>query len=115
MTNDDVAEALGYKICTIDCIDWTCEVYMPDGSVKQLVINDRLPLFTTSIDAIVKEIERRGLYFSFMKNVNDDTYQAIVFGVSSKDENHIAGLKEDSHPTAPLALCYALIAYLKGK
>jgi hypothetical protein len=64
--------------------------------------------FTTSLDAIVAEIEARGLCWGIMLTP-EKTYSAQI-------ETWIAGtrrFKTSEYPTAPLALCTALLAYLK--
>lgn len=60
------------------------------------------PRFTTSLDAIVSEIESRGVGWQIIKS--DGIYYGAV-GLPAR--------KEFSETTAPLALCAALLAYLK--
>jgi hypothetical protein len=61
------------------------------------------PAFTTSLDAIVGEIEARGLD-GYVLNRGVKTWQAFFHGKKIYDAN-----------TAPLALCAALLAFIKEK
>jgi hypothetical protein len=70
-------------------------------------IGEPPPPFTTSLDAIVAEIDARNLWFkleSVTSGRKDCFHEACVY----KD----TGYRGD---TAPLALCHALLAYLKEK
>lgn len=69
------------------------------------------PSYTTSLDAIVAEIEARGLVWyveRFFVPPSKYYFQAIV-------EKQGAPRLPQSADTAPLALCEALLAYLKEK
>lgn len=64
------------------------------------------PPFTTSLDAIVGEIERRGLFTG--------TELRPRKNASVRWRCHVGDFVH-SAPTAPLALCAALLAYLEEK
>ncbi len=70
----------------------------PDGKVDK-----EGATFTTSLDAIVGEIRRRELNYSVSQRSKEAT--AAI--------GHIDNCKYEAAPTAPLALCAALMAYLK--
>ena len=71
-----------------------------------------LPEWTTSLDAIVVEIEARGLRWSISRQMNHgDGFVAQVF--SKETHPHEKFSTSPLSKTAPLALCAALLAYLK--
>lgn len=100
LTNASVAKALGYRMTrggqhTI--FSW----WTPTGMQCQL------PAFTTSLDAIVGEIEARGL-----------TYELEAYNDSVNGPRARVGRKTvvwQVWKTAPLALCQALLEFLKSE
>jgi len=65
-----------------------------------------LPCFTTSLDSIVAEIERRGIEFILQS-------APTLRGKPKMYDANIIGEIISYEPTAPLALCEALEAYLE--
>ena len=74
----------------------------------------KLPSFTTSLDLIVAEIEVRGLWYELTgwNGAKPPLYLAVI-NARGKGCSDLSGAKFDIGPTAPLALCAALLAYLK--
>ncbi len=117
LTNEDVAKALGWNLCAIGnpmTDGWTDEK-------GQEVDTPSSYQWTTSLDAITGEIERRGLAWkTFRWRVDGDMwkrgdveewwYQGEVKDVFPKRPQLS---KHDQADTAPLALCKALISYLE--
>lgn len=89
LTDEKVAKALGLKAGK--------KTYKPG----KFLAWKPLPKWTTSLDAIVAEIEALGLEWETGGSKNRHPHNSIV-------EHHIA-----DGETAPLALCAALLAYLK--
>jgi len=94
LTDEDVALALGYTLNAGEVDQW----WYDNG--RGFVTN--LPKFTTSLDAITGEIERRERGKWECGRTKENTHWAELgprFYVEAS--------------TAPLALCRALIAYLE--
>ena len=103
LTNEAVAKALGWYAGKVKGQWWNWK-----RPSDHMPLNDyEIPHFTTSLDAIVGEIEARKL--------------AWAVGSSQKDTEARVGKTFDASKTyfieqaktAPLALCHALLAYLK--
>ena len=104
MTDEMMAKKLGWKVCPIhggaEKRRWN-----PPNDDKYC---RALPSFTTDLSTIVAEIERRGLWWK--------TGSGIVIG-GKKDEAYFAdihGGRKFYAPTAPLALCSALLKFLEN-
>lgn len=68
----------------------------------------RLPAYTSSLDAIVAEIEARGLLYMVTGSARrPGDFRAEVWPIK-----HPSGMNWAIQPTAPLALCAALLNYL---
>lgn len=105
LTNEKVARALGYYVSKN--AHGTLTVKPPHKKYPDLPSTQqakKLPAFTTSLDAIVAEIEARGLYWECGKPKGG--YWAWVG--SDRDLR-----QQFNNDTAPLAICAALLAYLK--
>ena len=97
LTNKSVAKALGFKQGPKDMgARWW------RGNADTL---DHAPAFTTSLDAIVAEIEARGLPYTL--DHNGMKYWGACVGEQK--------LPDKASASAPLALCAALIAYLEAQ
>lgn len=112
LTDEKVAKALGYFVTTKGGVPAICKRTADNKWDRGSSL--RLPAFTTSLDAIVAEIEVRGLawrvYGSRPNAANVRQYGAwIPFDDGSG--NHANG--DDATDAA--ALCQALLAYLKEK
>lgn len=103
LTDEAVAKKLGWKRGEIYATILGQSMYewiSPEGRG-----NGNVPSFTTSLDAIVGEIEARGLDWAGYTFV--DGFCAEVSGDKMRSE--------EMDTTTPLALCRALIAYLESK
>ena len=114
LTDEAVAKALGWwcgKLSKADKRRW----WKWERPIDHMLLNDdELPRFTTSLDAIVAEIEARGLWWQvkFAPAVRkdwEDTQANAGLGEQGRDA---IGKWADAS-TAPLALCAALLADLK--
>jgi hypothetical protein len=105
LTDEMVAKACGWKR-----IMGRSAIYHPDRMNNLQAI--QCPPFTTSLDAIVAEIEARGLRWSVELNpaINEPTlgdYNAWITGDKLESEAEAKA--------APLALCAALLEFLKER
>lgn len=91
LTDESVAKALGW-LSLKGYPKW--QMRAPDGEIRNC------PNFTTSLDAIVAEIEARGLDWCLSENFSDSCGASVELS-SAKEK------------TPALALCAALMAYLK--
>ena len=112
LTDAKVAKALGWKLIPkaywkksrLSPIKGTCYL-MKNGMITSPGCG--IPPFTTSLDAIVAEIEARGFHFAVAVDRSPETRsiqgdcRAIVMGYCGWSK------------TVPLALCAALLAYIK--
>jgi len=106
LTNETVAKALGWKLThrqTKAACGWTS----PSGELSYGT-SSSWPKWTTSLDAIVAEIEARKLRWTVHNSIGP--YYAFVGKWGSGDMRQMNA----PHATAPLALCAALLAYLKS-
>ena len=101
LTNESVAKALGWKRSLPR--DHARGVW---GDAGGLFIACTTPNFTTSLDAIATEIEARGLYWIVARQFEGTDWASIR-------AKGMATIIEVTDATAPLALCAALLAYLK--
>lgn len=112
LTDENVAKALGwYQMQTTGFITtvWKTPNVAARKRHPDASIHNRLPAFTTSLDAIVAEIEARGLVWTiYMMNGSKD-YRAEVDTILGHPNNQYFA------NTAPLALCAALLSYLAAK
>ena len=98
LTDESVAKALGW-LSLKGYPKW--QMRAPDGEIRNC------PNFTTSLDAIVAEIEERGLFWSVDHEPNPDLK-------SIQGDSKAVVQRYGAHgKTAPLALCAALLTYLK--
>lgn len=101
LTDETVAKALGWEQ---DRAGWSKTIDEPGWREPETShYHKTLPPFTTSLDAITQEIERRKLKIGMFKAV--DCWYAWV-----GEEEILARAKR-----APLALCKAFMAYLEQK
>ena len=105
LTDEKVAEALGYFLTTKGGVPSirkrTADNKWDRGSSL------RLPAFTTSLDAIVAEIEARGLAWFVQNNASEE-------GVNEEYFAEVDNQRFSAHASsAPLALCAALLQFLK--
>ncbi len=105
LTDQKVAKALGW-VHKYPCSGRKCEWRKP-GSVGL----HKMPPFTTSLDAIVAEIEARELYWSVVKSWDGESYQASV----ARKQTTILCSRLAPHgvESPALALCAALLHFLK--
>lgn len=103
LTDEKVAQALGwFKMRQGNAYGW--------GSVNTgMELHKTVPAFTTSLDAIVAEIEARGLGWRMEAEIFDEK----VFDASVVDLGTGLEYKGINKTTASLALCDALLKYLK--
>lgn len=99
LTDEKVAKALGWKV-----MDRHPTLWRNPEDFRE--VTEELPNWTTSLDAIVAEIEARGLSFRIVSSVTPK-------GRPKMYEGEIRGYEVCYEPGAPLALCAALLAYLK--
>ncbi len=112
LTDEKVAKALGwkrkrlkYQDCGLGHSTFPQTVYATGNPKTPFWPADGLPAFTTSLDAIVAEIEARGLAYEVCNALIGGYYGTVGTAESSGPKSHA--------DTAPLALCAALLAYLK--
>ncbi len=104
ITDENVARSLGWKLE----IDGDDMAWFFNG--KYVCLDSCLPAFTTSLDAIVGEIERRGIDYSVNK-IGSNAEASL--GIDGEGESQCWMIQDTKGQTAPLALCAALIQYLK--
>lgn len=104
LTDEAIARALGWT-CGRDAVGHHC---FPESLKGHQNINCRkeCPAFTTSLDAIVAEIEARELTWE-AGHYGHGFYARVQGGIGK------LGSWVNKEKTAPLALCAALLAYLK--
>lgn len=109
MTDESVAKALGWKSQR----QRTVLRWWKPGEDQSFDASYGLPRFTTSLDAIVAEIEARGLQWEAHNTmIGKGQAWAAVAKEGYWDDTKTKDIEAD---TAPLALCAALLAYLKEK
>lgn len=113
LTDEAVARALGWKRVLVCCghttekkFHWAHPSWKKDGDWLGTI-----PPFTTSLDAIVAEVETRRLRWACEGFPDNDGFFAWVQG--KRSEREIRDGQFYRGGTAPLALCTALLAYLK--
>ena len=102
LTDAQVAKALGWKYKGSN--PYGIDRWQMPGA--KLVITRTAPRFTTSLDAIAAEVDARGLFWEAGRGT-----QARIF----EKPDAFGLLATGKGPTAPLALCRALLAYLKER
>ena len=107
LTKETVAKALGWKISRpgeyFHHHGYRFRVKDPFGAGVNYI-----PDFTTSLEAIVAEIEARGLYWAVERlSLKQGRFKATVDLTPKYDSA--------CEKTAPLALCAALLSYLKSE
>lgn len=105
LTDESVAKALGWT--RHPNIGTGGDLWARDG--KRVWDDYSPPLFTTSLDAIVAEIEARGFVWTiYMMNGSRD-YRAEVDTILGHPNNQYFA------KTAPVALCTALLAAIQAE
>ncbi len=113
MTNEEVAKALGYALEEHPDFKQLGIVWCKQNAESpNKPFYEILPGWTTSLDAIVGEIERRKFVWSIWKDAND-TYSAGIKKQKKAQRIWASEWSGRDQPTAPLALCKALISYLE--
>ena len=111
LTDEVVAKALGWKNLGSRKIGSVIEPithkgwWYPNGDFFSYATP---PPFTTSLDAIVAEIEARGLYWIVARQFGGEYWASIRTKGAIK-------VVEKEGQTAPLALCQAILSYPKEK
>lgn len=100
LTDEKVARAIGwFKMRQGKAYGW--------GSVNTgMELHKTVPAFTTSLDAIVAEIEARGLRWQMTAETAKGWAEAYV-------GRYLSSAQTAKEKTPALALCAALLAYLK--
>lgn len=113
MTDENVAQALGYVPFPWGGEKW-CHFSNPHDQKSRrkkniLYPRHQLPAFTTSLDAIVAEIKARGLMYQliWIGKGKDKAIGEVGPPLNQATARYAA--------TEALALCAALLAYLKEK
>lgn len=115
LTDEEVALALGleYKLVldpTADKGDEEafCQNWWVDKKTQEHIYFS-LPAFTTSLDAIVGEIERQGLMWEVKRTMR------CKYSAQLRDPYVLPSPNLERADTAPLALCKALVEYMRKK
>lgn len=120
LTNEKVAKALGWESLMSPRAKGRLECYwqrsrskagLPPSNNPAKWTDEHFgpPHFTTSLDAIVSEIEARGLNWEVLMFSGGHGFWGKVY---KWDRGSDSLISQDAK-TAPLALCSALLSYLK--
>ena len=108
ITDEVMAKALGWKKRLTRGLIMEVWCRPSDGKICNF------PKWTTSLDAIVGEIEARGLKYSLSPDITGgSTYYAGISESWSYCDDVV--FCDASAKTAPLALCHALLNYPKAE
>lgn len=108
LTNEAVAKALGYR-----CTNKTGGIWFaPNDPMSKRPLRE-LPDFIHSLDAITAEIEAREMNYTVSFSTLASDSFATVWDPS--DGKGVKRATRSREKTAPLALCAALLAYLKDR